>query len=276
LRAQSPNAGKLVFLILFSTVILLPLYIPLLNSFKTMEGFFSSPFSLPDDLELNNYAQAWVKGNLFRFLINSIIVTSTSVLFVIFLSSMVAFVLSRRKALIPLNRILFVFFLMGIMIPPQVGIIPLYLQMKALHLSNTLLGLIIVFSAYHMSFTVFILYSFFKNIPAEIEDAAIIDGCGNFKLYSRIVMPLSRSALIASVIFNGVGIWNNFIFPLVLITSTSKKTLPIGLLSFRGRWLSDYPIMFAGVIIVSIPLIVTYLILQNRFVEGLTAGSLKG
>jgi len=241
-----------------------------------MEGFFSSPFSLPDDLELNNYAQAWVKGNLFRFLINSIIVTSTSVLFVIFLSSMVAFVLSRRKALIPLNRILFVFFLMGIMIPPQVGIIPLYLQMKALHLSNTLLGLIIVFSAYHMSFTVFILYSFFKNIPAEIEDAAIIDGCGNFKLYSRIVMPLSRSALIASVIFNGVGIWNNFIFPLVLITSTSKKTLPIGLLSFRGRWLSDYPIMFAGVIIVSIPLIVTYLILQNRFVEGLTAGSLKG
>ena len=89
-------------------------------------------------------------------------------------------------------------------------------------------------------------------------------------------MPLSRSALIAAIIFNGVGIWNNFIFPLVLITSNSKKTLPIGLLGFRGRWLSDYPIMFTGVIMVSIPLILMYLILQNRFVEGLAAGSLKG
>ena len=151
MRAQSPNTAKLAVLILFSTVILLPLYVPLLNSFKTMEGFFSSPFSVPDKLELNNYVQAWVKGNLFRFLINSIIVTSTSVLLVIFLSSMVAFVLSRRKTLRTLNRVLFIFFLMGIMIPPQVGIIPLYLQMKTFHLSNTLLGLIIVFSAYQRS-----------------------------------------------------------------------------------------------------------------------------
>jgi raffinose/stachyose/melibiose transport system permease protein len=276
MKSKNFNISKLFIIILFLLLVLIPLYLPIINSFKTTSGLYKSPFSLPKDIMWSNYSEAWVKGNLFQYLINSTIVTVASVLLVVILSSMVAFALTRKRTFKNLNRVVFIFFLMGIMVPPQVGIVPLYLLMKHFHLSNTLFGLVIVYVAYQMSFAVFILYSFFKNIPEDIEDAAIIDGCSNFTLFSRIILPLSRSAMIAVVIFAGTYTWNNFLFPLVLITSNSKKTLAIGLMGFRGRWLSDYPILFAGVTIVSIPLVITYLILQDKFVEGLTKGSLKG
>jgi len=276
MKSKILSIFRLPIIIAFSLLVLIPLYFPIINSFKTKNSLYETPFLPSKDIVWSNYSEAWIKGNLFQYLMNSIIVTVSSVLLVVVLSSMVAFALTRKKTFKNLNSVIFIFFLMGIMVPPQVGIIPLYLLMKRLSLSNTLFGLIIVFVAYQISFTVFILHSFFKNIPEEIEDAAIIDGCSNFALLYRIVLPLSRSAIVAAVIFDGVFTWNNFLFPLVLITSNSKKTLPIGLMGFKGRWLSDYPVLFAGVIIVSIPLVITYLILQNRFVEGLTKGSLKG
>ncbi len=278
MKIKNENIIKLFFLTIISLLLLMPLYIPIVNSVKALKDLYISPFSIPKiaDIIWSNFSNAWIKGNLFRYFLNSLTVTTISVLLLIFLSSMVGFALTRKNSLTRLNKILFLFFLMGIMIPPQVSIIPLYFQMKFFHISNTLFGLIIAFIAYNISFSIFIMYSFIKNIPDDIEDAAIIDGCSNFQLYSKIILPLSRSPIIAVTIFTGVAIWNNLLFPLVLITSSNKKTLPIGLLGFTGRWQSDYPIMFAGVIIVSIPLIVAYLVMQNKFVEGLTAGSLKG
>jgi len=267
---------KIFILIIIVLGFLVPLYIPIINSFKTLDNFIRSPFLFPEKIYLENYIGALIKGDIFRYLINSIIVTSVSVFLTITLSSMAAFALTRKHTFKNLNRLIFIFFVIGIIIPPHASIIQLYLHLKFLKLTDTLIGLIIAFVAYNIPFSLFIMNSFFKNIPEEIEEAAVIDGCNNLNMFLRIILPLSRGAIITVAIFVGVSIWNNFLFPLVIISSNSNKTLAVGLLAIRGQYYANYPAMFAGIIILSIPLIITYLIFQNKFVEGLASGALKG
>ena len=253
-----------------------PIYAVINISLKNTADLYNAPFALTLRPHLENFQLAWVKGHLGIYLRNSLIVTISSQILVVFLSSIGAFALSRRDTFKKFDKFLYIVILFGIMIPPQVAIIPLYLQLNNMHLINTLIGLILVFVAYDIPFGIFIMHSFFVKIPQEIEDAAKIDGCSNLGLYFRIVMPLARSAIITVIIFSSVWIWNNFLFPLVFISDNDLKTLPIGLLTFRGRFLSDYPTMFAGVVLSSLPLIIVYLALQNQFMRGITAGSVKG
>jgi len=262
-------------LIIFSLIIISPFYLLIVNSLKSVNEFFVSPFSLPEVYEWSNFSKAWTEGNLFRCLINTILTTGGALVLIIFCSSTAAFALSRKRFR-KLNNFLYIFFLVGVMIPSNVSIVPLALHMKFLNLSNSLIGLILVFTAFTIPFSTFIMYGFIKNIPEELTEAAIIDGCNNFGIYFRIILPLARSGLVTVAIFEGVFIWNNLLFPLVLITSANKKTLPIGLLSFRGEFISEYTLMFAGIIISSLPLVLLYLILQSRFIEGMSSGALKG
>ena len=254
---------------------LFPIYAVMNASIKTTEDLYKAPFKLTNEPQFKNYIEAWVRGNLGIYFKNSIIVTFASQIFVVIFSSMGAFALTRSETFKKFDRFIYILFLFGITLPPHVAIIPLYLQMNRLNLINSLVGLIIIFVAIDIPFGVFIMYSFFNKIPKEIEDAAKIDGCSNIGLYTRIVMPLSRSAVTIVIIFSCVWIWNNFLFPLVFISDNNLKTLPIGLLAFRGKFLSDYTVMFAGVVLVSIPIVIVYLLLQNQFMSGITAGSIK-
>ena len=205
---------------------------------------------------------------------NSIIVTFVSVIFIILFSSMMAFIMSRRD--FKFRKPLFIMIVIGMTIPFQVGIIPLYMQMSHMGLINKHVGIIIVYVVSYMSFSTFLMYGFFRTVPAEIQEAALIDGVSNLRMYWNIIMPLSPAVVTAVAIFNLMYVWNDMFFSLVMIQSNPLKTLMIGLLGFRGQYMSDYATMFAGVVLVSLPMIVLFFLLQKRFVEGIAAGAIKG
>ena len=199
---------------------------------------------------------------------------SVSVLLITLLGSFVAFAISRNNMIG--RRKWYWLFIIGIMIPYHVGLLHLYRLMDSLLLVDTFIGVVFIYVSYGLPFTVFVMYGFFRSIPNEINEAAIIDGCNVFQNYSRIIMPLSPTVIATVVIFNLVWIWNDMLYPLIFISSQELKTLARALLSFKGQFLSRYTVMFAGVVMASIPLAIVYLLLQKKFISGMTAGSVKG
>lgn len=267
---------KWIFVTVVTLTVFYPIFMVINTSFKPISELFASPFSLVKDIQFENYINAWSKGNIGIYLRNSFIVTTTSVFFIVLFSSMAAFAISRRETFKKFDKFIYIFFLLGNIIPPQVAIIPIYIQLMKLNILDSFLGLCIVFIAFGVPFGVFILYWSFSNVPLEIIDSAKIDGASNLDIYLKIIIPIARHSITTVIIFTGVWIWNYFLFPLVLLLSTSKKTLPIGLFAFKGRFSADYPSMFAGVVMISLPMIIIFLILQKQFMEGITTGAVKG
>ena len=158
----------------------------------------------------------------------------------------------------------------------QVSIFQLYRLMDSLRLINNLFGLILVYTAWGLPFTVYVMYGFMSSIPIEIQEAAQMDGCSMWGMYSRIIMPLSATVVASSIIFNMVFVWNDLNFPMILVDDPNLKSLSNALLSFRGQYSSQYTLLFAGVVLASIPLVVVFLLLQKKFTAGMMAGSIKG
>ena len=265
---------KYVVIILMLCFIFYPVFIVIISSFKSSPEILNNVFSLLGKIGFENYARAWVEGTLYMFYGNSIIITFISVVLITLFASFLAFAISREDFII--KKLIYFVFIIGIAVPSQVGIIPEYLLMARLNILNTRIGLILVYVAYGLPFAVFIMYNFFRKIPKEIQESAVVDGCGNFRMYYNIIMPLSPSVITTVIIFSLVWVWNDMFFPLILIKSRELKTLPSGLLGFRGEFTTDFSTMFAGVVLVSIPITVAYLLLQKKFVEGMTAGAIKG
>jgi raffinose/stachyose/melibiose transport system permease protein len=166
--------------------------------------------------------------------------------------------------------------MLGLAVPAQVLMVPSYLLMSKLHLINNLASLMIVYVSTALSFSIFILSGFFKTIPYEVEEAAAIDGCNPFQIFSKVIMPLGKPALSTIMIFNLLTIWNDFYNPLLYIRDDRLKTVTLGLTNYMGRYVANYPTMFAAVLLASLPVIIVFIILQKQFVSGITAGSLKG
>jgi raffinose/stachyose/melibiose transport system permease protein len=265
---------KFFILIVFAILIMFPNYIVIVGSLKTNKEVYTDVFGLPDTPQWNNYIEAFFGGHLGYYFVNSFIVTGVSIVIIVLLSSMAAFALTRKFT--RGSKFIYLLFIIGIAIPPQVAIIQLALQMSSFGLTNSLWALIFSYVAYELPFSVFILYGFMLEIQGEIQEAAIVDGCGNFRLYWSIMMPLSRGGIATVVIFNLVSVWNDMVFPLVLITDNKLKTLPIGLLQFKGQYMSNYPILLAAVVMMSVPLVILYLLLQKHFIRGLSQGAVKG
>lgn len=265
---------KYIFLVLCAFFFLYPLLMVFVNSFRTNTEIMMNPFGLPSELHLENYQKAWVNGGLGKLIGNSILVTAVSVMGALLFSSVLGFVMSQRD--FKYTKALLILFVVGMTVPFQAGIIPLYLQMNKMHLTNNRFGLIIVYVVYYLSYSTYLMYGFMRKIPYEIQEAAIIDGASVFGLYRHIVMPLSKPIVTTVCIFNMMYFWNDMFFSLVMLQEKTKKTLQIGLLSFRGQYMSDYATMFAGVILVSLPMTVIFFLLQKRFVEGAAAGAVKG
>lgn len=268
------NVIKRIFLILFSLLIMYPIFFVFVGSFKNNSQIMMDPFGLPHNLTFVNYSKAWTDGVLYALFKNSIIITFISVMLVVIFSSFIAFVMSRED--FKFKFVLYTVIIIGTTIPYQVGILPLYMQLNSFHLVNTYLGLIIVYTVYNLPFSTFIMYGFFKHVSKEIQEAAIIDGCGNFRMYFNIIMPLSPSVVTTVCIFNLMFIWNDMFFALVLIRTRLLKTVTVGLFAFQGQYMNDYATMFAGIIIVSLPMIILFLALQKRFIEGIASGAVKG
>jgi raffinose/stachyose/melibiose transport system permease protein len=258
-----------VVLAVLVVAILYPMAWSIMNGFKSNLEIFGNPWGLPSSLRWENYQRAWDLG-VVRYLLNSVIVSGASVVTVILFSSMAAYALTRYR--IPFAAVLTGFILGGMMLAPAVALIPLFRLLQAIGIFNTYWALIVLYTAFRIPFTVFLIRAYMITLSREMEDAAIVDGASTWQIFWLVVMPLSRPIIVSAALLQALFAWNEFAFALVFINDTDLKTLPVGLLQMQGRVLSDWPVLFAALVIASIPMIVVFLLGQRQFIRGLSEG----
>lgn len=233
-----------------------------------------SPFLPPKLLAFENYITAWQRGDLARHGMNSLVISLTKVPLGLLVSSLAAFAFTRMR--FPLQKTLFMFIVMGTMIPVQVALGPLFTMILNAGLLNTYLGILLPYIGFGVPYQIFLLRGFFSSIPRDLDEAAHIDGCSNFGVYRWIIMPLALPGLAAVFILDFVGTWNEFAIALVILQSRSSWTIPLALQSFQGLYGNNYNLLTAGIIMSILPVVIVYLLFQRYFITGLTSGALKG
>lgn len=264
--------GIYVIVLIMVGLMTYPLIWMIYSSLKTDREIYLFPFSLPHEMQLDNWVQAWKLGNLGRYFINSVFITSVSVFLVALISSMAGYAFARLT--FKGRDLLFYTFLLGLILPAQVLIIPLFTFFDKIGILNTYFALILPYIAWGLPLSIYIFKSFFLTLPEDIADAAKIDGCSLFGLYWKIMLPLIRPALVTIAILQSIGIWNEFLLALLFIYDDELKTIPVGLLAFYGYHNVNYKLVFSALSITTIPVIIVYFIFEKQIVSGLTAGAL--
>ncbi len=245
------------------------------SSLKSNREVFRDPWGLPDTLQFVNFSKAWQVANLGVQFRNSVIITAASVLLILILCAPAAYVLARTKA--KWTGWLIILFIAGAGVPAAMLIIPLFVIMRNLHLIDTLPGLIIIYSVVSVPFSMFVLTGFFRTLPSEFEEAARIDGCSEFGVFWRIMLPLASPGLLTISIFNFVAIWNEYALALVFIQNKGRMPIARGVYAIAGSMIytGNWVGLFAAVVIIMVPSIIIYVLLSERMIEGITAGALK-
>ncbi len=265
-----------ILIIIFITSVVLPLLWTIMTSFKTTMEFYTNPFGLPQAVKFDNYIRAWTKAKVGTYFFNSIFITLITVTLNVTLCSMAAYVLARYKFFG--NKILTSLFLSGLMVPQIFMTIPSFIMLSNLSLLDRWPGLIAIMLVNLFPFAIFLLIGFFKTLPREIEESAKIDGANDYQVYFKIMFPLAKPGWMTIIIFNFISVWNNYIDPLVYLTTDSKRTLPVGLmnLSSVAEYDSDWGALFSGLVIIMLPSLLIYSIFSEQLIQGMTAGSVKG
>lgn len=263
------------YLVVFTvaTISLYPILLMILSSFKKSVDIYKDPLGLPTSFSLDTYRTLLSKIPFTTYFMNSIFVSILSVVLIVVVCSLASFYIARFK--FSWNHALFFIFLLGMMIPIKLGIVPLFILMRDLGLINSLWSLVLMNTATGIPLSMLILTGFFKTMPYELEEAARIDGAGNLKILWHVVLPLMRPALGTVVIINFIAAWNDFFFPLIFITEKMKRTIPVGMMSLFGEHSADWGSLFAGLTLASLPMILLFFIASKQFMEGLTAGAIK-
>lgn len=251
----------------------LPFLFVILTSFKTVQGYMSDLWALPSSMDFGNYIEAF-EGGIGRFFLNSLIVSVVSVFLTVMLAALASFPLAKMR--FRLNRPLFLLFIAGSMIPVHVTLIPIYTLTNDLGIYDTFLALLGPYVAFHLPLAVLIITEFMHQLPHELEEAARVDGAGPFEIFRRIMLPLSIPALSTVAIYTFIFVWNEFVFALVLLSSRANLTLPLGLMQFSGEYSINVPGIMSAVTLASLPIILFYLVMQERVVAGMVAGAIKG
>ena len=288
--------------------VVFPMVWVLYTSAKSTPEIYRNPFGLPKLLTspsaenagalVANYRKAWVESHFSRYFLNSLKVVSLSLALILLLGSMAAYVLARFEFLG--RRLVYYIFVSGLLIPMQLILIPLFFQfsdmgegltrllsppVRALGLGDLTVslhdshaGLILIYVAASLPFTVFVLTAFFRTLPGELREAAMMDGASEYRIFFSVMVPLAKPGLITVAIFNFLGLWNEYLFGLVFLSSDRLKTLPLGLasISMQAQYKSDFGLLFAGLVIAMLPTLLVYIILQERLTKGITAGAVKG
>lgn len=266
--------GTYSILIFFAFVCLYPLFWLLLSSFKTNDELFVNPWGLPNSLDFTNYIVAFVQGNIGSYFLNSVFVSVIAVTITLVLSSMVSYAIARmiwKNA----DRVMNLF-LLGMMIPIYATIIPLFSMFKGMNVLDTYVAVIIPNIVFGFPTAIFILTGFFKTIPRDIEEAAVMDGCGIFRIFFQIIMPISKSSIVTVVVIIFMGVWNDLLLPQIFLSSPEKMTLPVALSQFQGMYSIDYVSLIAAVVLTIIPSIIIYILLHKNIMEGMVSGAVKG
>ncbi len=298
------NLGKsLCYLILTAwfLAVTLPFLWVFTTSMRSTEEIFRSPFGFPADAIgsfTTNYSKAWIESGFSKYFVNSLTVVFTTLGLIGVFACPAAYVLARYKFRI--SKWLLVYFLSGMMVPVQLLLVPLFFQYKdwsqtltwifhpllewlgwshmVVSLTDSQPGLVLMYTALSLPFTIFVLNSFFRTLPTELYEAGIMDGCGEFRVFCHVMLPMARPGLITAGIFNFIGLWNEYFLALVFINSDRYKTLPLGLaaVSIQANYRSDFGLLFAALVIVMLPTLFVYTLLQRHLTQGITMGALKG
>jgi N-acetylglucosamine transport system permease protein len=246
------------------------------TSFKSNKDLYAGVWNLPRAIHLENYEKAWNVVNLKRYFLNSVAVTFASIVVLTFTCTPAAYVLSRVKFRFSgfLNNL----FIIGMGIPYQLLLIPLYKMFLRFRLNDSLAGLSVVYIALSIPFTTYLLSGFLRSLPSELEDSAMVDGCNEFQTFWRIMFPLAQPGIVTAAIFNFIFLWNEYMLALVFIMKEQKRTISLGLYSIQSAMLftADWVGLFAAVVIVMLPTVLLYLLLSEKVMAGITLGAVKG
>jgi raffinose/stachyose/melibiose transport system permease protein len=258
----------------FAVQTVYPILWMIFGSLKSNDDLFTNIWGPPQILQWGNYAEAWQIGSLGTRIGNSLVVTAASLALLLLVATPAAYAIARLA--LPGGRAIFLAILAMMMVPAQTTVIPLFLIVRDLGLLNSRLGLVLVYAATGAAFSIFVLRSFFLSIPTELEDAALCDGANRVQAFVHIVLPLARPGLATVAIFQGMEIWNEFFLAFIFIRDPGRQTIPLGLVEFFSRYQSEWVLYFAALTTISLPVIVLYVAMQRQFIQGLTAGALKG
>ena len=273
LQRRLRSAPFYLVLGLATAITLVPIIWVFASALKSNKEIRENALALPQEWRFQNYVDAWFGASFDQYFFNSVVISVASVLLVLLLSSLAAY--SFAKMRFRGNQLIFFVFLIGMAFPLSAKLGPLLSLMYKLDLANSRVGLILVYVAGSLPFSILMLRAFFAGFPQELEDSAALDGCSRFQFYLRILLPLSKPSLMALGIFVFMNTWNEFFQALLLINEDSKRTLPLGLTAFQDEYFTDFALSFAGINITALPVIVVYIIFQRNLIEGITVGSMK-
>jgi N-acetylglucosamine transport system permease protein len=265
-----------VALAVWAVIVIVPILWTILASFKNTTEIFSSPWTMPAELRWENWSRAWTKAHVGRYFVNSVIVVGFSTFGTMLLGSMAAYVLARYRFWG--NRAIYYLFVSGLAFPVFLALVPLFFVVKNLHLLDTHTGLVLVYIAYSLPFTVFFLAAFFKTLPSSVAEAGMIDGCSHTRLFFQVMMPMAKPGLVSVAIFNVIGQWAQYQLPLVLLSNSKDKwvlTQGIADISVNAGYEADWSGLFAALTIAILPMIIVYAIFQRQIQSGLTSGAVK-
>ena len=262
------------FLVFMVILYIAPLLWIVISSLKVRAEIIKNPFGFPEVPQWENFSFAWVKGKMGRSMLNSLIVCTTTLVVTMFLGSMAGFGIGRMKW--KLSGLAMLYIMIGLMIPIHCVLIPLYVRFSNYKLTNSLFGLVIPYVTFSLPVSVFIMSGFFKSIPNELMESACIDGCSIYRMFFRIALPLSRTGLFVTGLMTFINNWNELLLAMIFLMDDIKKTMPVSLTRFVSPYETNYPQMFAAIVLAIIPSIVVYSMFSNQIVDGLTTGAVKG
>lgn len=265
-----------ILLILQALAVAYPLLWNVMASFKTNEEVMESPWTLPKSLQWDNYVRAFTTAKIGDYMLNSVLVVVLSMIMLILMAVPTAYVLGRMR--FRGQKLISNLYMAGLFIGGVYIIVPLFILMNDLHMLDNRFWLSAVYATGTLSFSIYLLTGFMKSIPSDFEEAAMIDGCGYFSTLFRIIMPMVRPGIITMVVFSFFDFWNEYVLAMTLVTSDAKKTIPIGLSNLMQiqQFATDWGSLFAGLVIVLVPTVVIYTLLQKKLTEGLMLGGVKG
>ena len=263
-----------VILLIMVIICIYPIVWMFFGSMKDKAEFYANIWGLPKQIHLDNYIAAWKNADLGRRFINSLIVTLGSMCIMIPVTSCAAYAVARLN--FKGKNLIYMYLLLGIMIPAGVLGIPTFTVAMKMGLLNSHFGLMLIYAAQNIAMGMFIMRGFFISLPRELEEAAMIDGCSRFGCFVRIIVPLARAGVATQVIFNGLTIWNDYFMANIMITKDELRTLPLSIANFVGKHSTNYPELFAMLTMATIPVIIVFVLSQKSFIEGVAAGAVKG
>lgn len=267
-----------IVLLVFTFLVLVPFIWMILMSFRTTGEILAEPYGLPSGLRLHNYVRLITDPAIgfMRYFWNSAVVTAGALVLTLVLSSLGGYGFSRQRFAFPGRGVLFTVLLFSLMLPPQAMYIPQFVMMARYGLLNTRTALILLYTAYAITISTYLLKTYFSQMPEELEESARMDGAGDILIFFRIMLPLARPVLATVILINFREFWNELLIALTMITRPALRTLPLAMMNFVGENASNYALAAAALVVGMAPLVITYLFLAERFVEGITAGALKG